>query len=265
MPTTFEADLVRCMPELQRYAHRLTGECAAAEDLVQDCLERALRNADKFCPDSNLEAWLVTILKNLFFTQRRRQQLCTFCDLGDNDQAVLPAQVWCVALHETEEAIEALSPAPRALVEMVVVDGLAYQDVAARLDICVGTIRSRLSRAREQIRANLERRRRVCPRRNPAPPRSLGAPRPAPPELDPPAPIPPALAAPAEQAVPLRSPRPSRRPRCIDRLPARRRPDRRRSRRPGAVTPPTARSRGPPSARRPEAARLPTPPSRTVR
>ncbi|MCW2241626.1 hypothetical protein M2351_006271 [Azospirillum canadense] len=163
-----------------------------------------------------------------------------------------------------------MPPAPRALVEMVVVDGLAYQDVAARLDICVGTIRSRLSRAREQIRANLERRRRVCPRQNPVPPRSLGAPRPAPPEPVPPAPIPPApippaLAAPAEQAVPLRSPRPSRCPRCTDHRPVRRRPDRRRSRRPGAGTPPAARSRGPPSARRPEAARLPTPPSRTVR
>lgn len=260
VPTTFEAGLVRCMPELQRYAHRLTGERTAAEDLVQDCLERALRNVDKFCPGTNLEAWLVTILKNIFFSQRRRQQLCTFCDLGDNDQAVPPAQVWCVALHETEEAIEALPPAPRHLVEMVVADGLAYQDIAARLDICVGTIRSRLSRAREQIRAILERRRRVCPQREPAPPHSLGAPWPSPSEPAPTGPV-----ASSIVANPLRSARPSRRPRCIDRLRVQRRPDRPRVHRLSAVASPTARSRGPPSARRRRLCGSPPPPPMTVR
>lgn len=165
MPTAFETDLVEAIPELQRYAHKLTGERTAAEDLVQDCLERALANVEKFQPGTNLHAWLVTILKNIFFTERRRSQICPFCELGDNDRAVPPAQMWRVALHEVEEAMEDLAPERRGLVEMVVIDGVAYQDVAARLGIPVGTIRSRLSRVREQIRSNLERRQRLRRRR----------------------------------------------------------------------------------------------------
>lgn len=156
MPTPLEAELVTCIPALQRYAHKLTGGQAAAEDLVQDCLERALRNTDKFQPGTNLEAWLMTILKNLFFTERRRSRRCPQVVLEDQDVVVPPPQIARIALDEAEDALRALPPAQRAVVTLVAIDGLSYKDVAQRLGVPVGTVRSRLSRVREQIRHGVE-------------------------------------------------------------------------------------------------------------
>ncbi|WP_448207098.1 sigma-70 family RNA polymerase sigma factor [Azospirillum sp. sgz302134] len=216
MPTAFETDLVGCIPELQRYARRLAGEQAMAEDLVQDCLERALRNADKFQPGTNLDAWLVTILKNIFFSERRRCRRCPVCELEEDDRTVPPAQLWCVALDETQAALEELPPAQRGLVEMVAIEGIAYQDAADRLGVPVGTIRSRLSRAREQIRVHLERRRRTRIRIA-LPPQPLH-PQPAPAAQ--PQPSAPAPNAPATGKG-LRHPRPSRLPATVALLPHR--------------------------------------------
>jgi RNA polymerase sigma-70 factor (ECF subfamily) len=242
MPTIFEMELLECIPELQRYAHKLTGERASAEDLVQDCLERALRNIDKFQPGTNLDAWLATILKNIFLSERRRSQRCPHAELADHDCAVPPPQMWRIALHEVEEAIEELSSEHRKVIELVAIDGEAYQDAAVRLDVPVGTIRSRLSRAREQIRVNLDRRRSAS-RRSPPPAMSPVAVRPAPSK-------PAASLVPRASGcrTPMRWPRPSRLPASVARLPIR---HRRCRPLPVPQTAPLrafARSRGPPGA-----------------
>ncbi|WP_448192591.1 RNA polymerase sigma factor [Azospirillum sp. sgz301742] len=161
MSTSFNEELLTCIPELQRYARKLAGDHAAAEDLVQDCLERGLRNADKFEPGTNLEAWLMTILKHLFFTECRRCQRRPHVELDEHDSIVPPPQIARIALDEVGEAISALPPRQRGLIELVTIDGVSYQDAAQRLGVPVGTIRSRLSRTREQIRHNMERRRRI--------------------------------------------------------------------------------------------------------
>ncbi|WP_109107636.1 sigma-70 family RNA polymerase sigma factor [Azospirillum sp. TSO35-2] len=160
MTTSFHKELLTCIPELRCYALKLTGEYAAAEDLVQDCLERALRNAEKFELGTNLEAWLTTIIKNLFFTQCRRCRRCHEVELDEHDGIVPPPQITRIALHEVEGAIHALPPRQRDLLQLVAIDGVSYQDAADRLGVPVGTIRSRLSRAREQVRHILERRER---------------------------------------------------------------------------------------------------------
>ncbi|NUB26656.1 sigma-70 family RNA polymerase sigma factor [Azospirillum brasilense] len=181
MPTSFHEDLLTCIPELRRYAFKLAGEHAAAEDLVQDCLERALRNADKFEPGTNLEAWLMTILKHLFFTECRCRHRRPQVELDEYDGVIPPPQIARVALDEVGEAIRALPPRQRDLIQLVTIDGVSYQDAANRLGVPVGTIRSRLSRAREQIRHNLERKRTVRPPvphavpSTPAPPPSIEA------------------------------------------------------------------------------------------
>ncbi|GAA4249484.1 sigma-70 family RNA polymerase sigma factor [Azospirillum formosense] len=191
MPTSFCEDLLTCIPELRRYALKLTGERAAAEDLVQDCLERALRNADKFEPGTNLEAWLTTILKHLFFTECRCRHRRPQVELDEHDGVTPPPQFARVALGEVGEAIRALPPLQRDLIQLVTIDGVSYQDAADRLGVPVGTIRSRLSRAREQIRHILDGRRAVrppAPRAVPstsAPPASIAA---MPPDPAPPAP-----------------------------------------------------------------------------
>jgi len=163
MPTSFREDLLTCIPELRRYALKLTGEHAAAEDLVQDCLERALRNADKFEPGTNLEAWLRTILKHLFFTECRCRHRRPQVELDEHDCIIPPPQIAHVALDEVGEAIRALTPQQCDLIQLVSIDGASYQDAADRLGVPVGTIRSRLFRAREQIRRNLERRCEMAP------------------------------------------------------------------------------------------------------
>ncbi|WP_448188745.1 RNA polymerase sigma factor [Azospirillum sp. sgz301742] len=210
MPTSFDGELVECIPELRRYAHKLAGEHAAAEDLVQDCLERALRNADKFAPGTNLEAWLMTILKHLFFTECRRNQRRPHVELDEHDSVVPAPQIARIALDEVGEAIEALPPRQRGLIELVSIDGVSYQEAAQRLGVPVGTIRSRLSRAREQIRHNMERRRRVerplAPRA--APPLPHGGSKPS---------VSPATPTPTEPptAPTVRRPRPSALPACL--------------------------------------------------
>lgn len=210
MPTPFDEELVTCIPALQRYAHKLTGGHAAAEDLVQDCLERALKNADKFQPGTNLEAWLTTILKNLFYTERRRLQRCPQVALEEHDVVVPPPQTARIALDEAEEAVRALPPPQRALVTLVAIDGLSYQDAARHLGVPVGTIRSRLSRVRDQIRYTMEHRRRA-PRTVPARP----APRPVQGGGEPRAAAPLPSPAPAPAA---RRQRPSALPACVARL-----------------------------------------------
>lgn len=208
MPTPFEQELVTCIPELQRYAHKLTGERAAADDLVQDCMERALRNEDKFQPGTNLEAWLMTILKNLFFTERRRARRCLHVALVEQDVPLPAPQITRIALAETEEAIRALPARQRGLITLVAIDGLSYRDAAQRLGVPVGTIRSRLSRVRDQIRSNMEHRRQVVQVRRPAPTPVRAAPAPH-------GAVPAATPTPAPAA---RRQRPSALPACVARL-----------------------------------------------
>lgn len=210
MPTSIREELLTCIPELRRYAFKLTGERSAAEDLVQDCLERALRNVDKFAPGTNLEAWLTTILKHLFFTEHQRCRRRPKVELDEQDCAVPPPQISHIAFHEVGEAIRALPSHQRHLIQMVTIDGVSYQDAADRLGVPVGTIRSRLSRAREQIRHNLEQRGRPMQSSRPCPVPPL--PRDG---STPPPPVPVASSNTPCAAPGPRRPRPSALPACV--------------------------------------------------
>lgn len=206
MTISFYKELLTCLSELRCYALKFTGEYAAAEDLVQDCPERALRNAEKFEPGTNLEAWLTRIVKNLFFTRCRRCIRCHEVELDEHDGIVPPPQITRIALHEVEGAIRALPPRQRDLLQLVAIDGVSYQDATDRLGVPVGTIRSRLSRAREQVRHILERRERSVQ----APAMRAVQTRPAPP--------PPVAAVSSDTAAPARCShrqRPSALPACL--------------------------------------------------
>lgn len=159
MTLDFNQELVRCIPEMERYARRLTRNAAAADDLVQDCLERALRNRDKFEPGTNLEAWLCTILKNLHFTNWKRERRVATVELEEETITTAPVQEHRIMLREVGEVVATLSADHHDLIRLVALHGDSYQDAAVAMGVSIGTIRSRLSRARSQLRAGCETRR----------------------------------------------------------------------------------------------------------
>lgn len=163
MTFDFDQELVGSIPDLARFARRLTRNASEAEDLVQDCVERALRHRDKFEPGTNLPAWLTTILKNLHFTRHKRERRIERTDLTDDTTTTEPVQESHVMLREVGEAMEHLSPVHRRLIEVVAIEGRSYQDAADTLDVSIGTIRSRLFRARTQLRSIRRRRRPAAP------------------------------------------------------------------------------------------------------
>lgn len=161
----FRAQVLAELPVLLRVAQRLTRNATDAEDLVQDTLLRAHRAFDRF--DGRYpRAWLLTILRNTHRNQLRRHRP----DLMDDEVAGrVPASgvdgrvdgVVDSALHDTFDpvvraALAALSPKHRAVVALVDLDGLTYQEAADMLEVPVGTVMSRLHRARRKVRASLD-------------------------------------------------------------------------------------------------------------
>jgi RNA polymerase sigma factor (sigma-70 family) len=148
------------IPGLRRYAFALTCGHGAADDLVQDCLERAIGRWHLHLPGTDLRAWLFTILHNLFINARRGERRRPFhTPLDDTHEAagsVPPTQDSGLLGQDILIQLAALSEDHRAILLLVGVEGLAYGDVARVLGLPVGTVMSRLSRAREQFRRLIE-------------------------------------------------------------------------------------------------------------
>jgi RNA polymerase sigma-70 factor (ECF subfamily) len=147
---------------LMRHATRLTRDSADASDLVQDTVERALRRAQAFRAGSNLRAWLLTILTNLFIDRCRRRDRDSRLDSIDEDQLAAPdhddvVPAWAnLSQDEVRAALAELEPAFREPYQLHALEHLSYQEVARRLRIPVATVGTRLSRARQRLRALLQ-------------------------------------------------------------------------------------------------------------
>jgi RNA polymerase sigma-70 factor (ECF subfamily) len=154
---TLEIDVVSCIPMLRRYALKLARNGPDADDLVQDCLLRALSRQHQFEPGTNLLAWLTTILRNLFFnTCQRRKRMAEVSLEPDAAQALLNApQLHRIELNDTGRALEGLSKDQNQVVLRCGVEGASYEDIAQEMGVSVGTIRSRLSRARSYLREQI--------------------------------------------------------------------------------------------------------------
>jgi RNA polymerase sigma-70 factor, ECF subfamily len=148
------------IPRLRRYARALTRNTAKADDLVQSSLVRALEKQHLWQPGSNLRAWLFTILHNQHVNDVRhaiRQGSLGPVELGPVEDAesvwrVEPAADASLQLADLQRAINALSHEQREVLLLVCLEGMRYEQVASILDIPVGTVRSRLSRARTTLR-----------------------------------------------------------------------------------------------------------------
>ena len=150
------AQIVEHLPGLRRYARALTGDAWAADDLVQDTLERACRKWPLWRHGSNLRAWLFTLMHNLYLNQRRA--LLPVQALDDEALASVAgaADVAADTGLDLDRCLQRLPAEQRAVLLLVTLEDLAYADVARMLDIPLGTVMSRLSRARGRMRELME-------------------------------------------------------------------------------------------------------------
>jgi RNA polymerase sigma-70 factor (ECF subfamily) len=149
-----QPDLVKEMPKLHRFANRLCRNRDEAEDLLQATLLRALEKKDQFDEGTNLFGWTSKIMYNQFVsTYRRRVKFESQYDPEDyiSRQYVEPSQETEMQLKRVKEAMQELSDEHRTILIMICVNGIKYQQAAKILELPVGTVRSRLSRARERL------------------------------------------------------------------------------------------------------------------
>jgi RNA polymerase sigma-70 factor (ECF subfamily) len=159
----FLRDLVALRPELRARALRLTRNEAAAEDLVQDSIERALKFRDQFVAGTNLRSWAQTIVFSVFVTgwrrKRREREAVKSLSIDPCAWTAHEGDSVDATMHElspqVRRALEALPPAFRDVVMIVDVDERSYRDAADALGIPVGTVMSRLHRARKQLASSL--------------------------------------------------------------------------------------------------------------
>jgi RNA polymerase sigma-70 factor (ECF subfamily) len=156
---SLQNQIVEHIPRLRRYARALMrGDSLSADDLVQDCLERALSRLHSWKRGSDLRAWLFTIMHNVYVNQVRRSvNGPQFVELPEQEPAAQTSAhaESAVNLDNLERSLNWLPPDQREILMLVTVEGLRYKEVAAILDIPEGTVMSRLSRARQQLRTLL--------------------------------------------------------------------------------------------------------------
>lgn len=143
------------MPALRRYARALTRDIDRADDLVQDCLERAISRRGLFQPRGPVRPWLFTILINIYRNDlRQNRRRGDVVDIQSIPEPATPApQPGHLALAELGRALETLPLDQKEALLLVTLEGLSYQDAAKILDIPLGTLMSRLGRARSALRA----------------------------------------------------------------------------------------------------------------
>lgn len=157
--TPFRRDLIQLLPKLRRFALALSGSAADAEDLVQAAVERALVNEAKWIPGSRLDSWMYKIVQNLWrddlrSSRRKADPLDTAAELrGEDGRAVAAARA---DLSDVRAAMLGLPEDQRAVLVLVVLDGMSYADAAAALNMPIGTVMSRLARARAALATALE-------------------------------------------------------------------------------------------------------------
>ncbi|MES2160402.1 MAG: RNA polymerase sigma factor [Pseudomonadota bacterium] len=148
--------LIACIPRLRRYARALLGGRADADDLVQDTIERGWDKLASWRRGSDMRAWLFGIMHNLHVDQQRRPALATEPLDDELPLAAADTSGDGLALRDMDLALRQLPPEQREVLLMVALEDMRYDEVAAALDIPLGTVMSRLSRARERLRLILQ-------------------------------------------------------------------------------------------------------------
>lgn len=149
-------DVLGQIGALRRYARSLTRDATDAEDLVHDALVRAYERRASFKPGGNMRAWLLSILHNAFIdgVRSRKSEAARAAESARmTDTALGPPQEHSVRLSQVRDAFMGLAEEQRAALHLVAIEGLSYQDAADALGIPLGTLMSRIGRARAALRA----------------------------------------------------------------------------------------------------------------
>jgi len=144
--------LIELIPRLRRYARALVGERAGADDLVQDTLERAWAKLHLYRRGTDLRAWLFTVMHNVHVNRVRATRLVDPLE-DEMPELTQRAQPDSLELRDLDRAISRLPADQRAVLLLVTLEEMSYDEVARTLGIPIGTVMSRLSRAREKLRA----------------------------------------------------------------------------------------------------------------
>lgn len=152
----FRQELVALVPKLRRFALSLAGNAADADDLVQSACVKALRNAGQFTPGTRMDSWMYRIIQTLWLDDRRKATLrrppVDPADIEISDEgagASLPGDRMMLA--QARAAMAELPEGQREVLALVAIEGLSYRETAQTLDLPIGTVMSRLSRAREAL------------------------------------------------------------------------------------------------------------------
>jgi RNA polymerase sigma-70 factor, ECF subfamily len=146
------------LPRLRRYAHALVKDPERADDLVQDCLERAWRKSHLWVRRTNLRGWLMTILHNLYANAARKHSnspMMVSLDDTTHQPSTLPSQTEALNALAVRDALQELPPEQQQVLLLVGMEQMHYAEVAELLQIPIGTVMSRLFRARERMRVLL--------------------------------------------------------------------------------------------------------------
>jgi RNA polymerase sigma-70 factor (ECF subfamily) len=153
-PPDFRQLLVQYLPHLRAVARSLTGHRDRADDLVNDTILKALSAEAQFASGTNLKAWLMTILRNHYINglRRSRIEVETVDEIPEAALPTAPNQEHVVEMHEVAAALQSMSVEHREILVLVSAAGLSYEEAASVCGCAVGTIKSRLNRARSELK-----------------------------------------------------------------------------------------------------------------
>jgi RNA polymerase sigma-70 factor, ECF subfamily len=159
---TFRKDLTTELPYLRRFARGLCGDASLADDLVQDCVERALLKSHLYDPARPLRAWLYAVLRNIYVSNWRRNakhaNAKELDDLHGFEGAVQPEQESNLSVALISDALDILPSQQREVLILISLEEMSYQQASEIIGVPIGTIMSRLSRARAHLQNILEER-----------------------------------------------------------------------------------------------------------
>lgn len=151
----FREELTALIPHLRAFARSLCGNATLADDVAQDAMLKAWKARSKFKPGSNLKAWTFTILRNQFYSIKRRSWRATSLDQQVAEQTIVASsdQEKVIELNELRRGLNSLKDDQREALILVGASGLSYEEAAEICGCAVGTIKSRVSRARKELEA----------------------------------------------------------------------------------------------------------------
>lgn len=154
----FKKDLLKTLPSLRAFAISLVRTSDRADDLVQETIVKAWSKQESFRPGTNIKAWLFTILRNEFYSQIRRsgREVQDVNNVFSNNMSVHPPQYGSLDLKDFKKALDSLPVDQKEAIILIGASGFSYEDAAQICGCAVGTIKSRVSRARTKLQTILD-------------------------------------------------------------------------------------------------------------